>query len=91
VVQFQFFLQLFITYFLQALFWLILIRAILSWFPVDASNPLVRLLIDVTEPVLAPFRRVIPRIGMFDLSTLAAILVIQFLLGIVSGSGGISL
>ena len=91
MVQFQFFLQLFITYFLQALFWLILIRAILSWFPVDASNPLVRLLIDVTEPVLAPFRRVIPRIGMFDLSTLAAILVIQFLLGIVSGSGGISL
>ena len=33
----------------------------------------------VTEPILAPFRRVIPRIGMFDLSPLAAFLVISFL------------
>jgi YggT family protein len=34
----------------------------------------------VTEPVLAPFRRVIPRIGMFDLSPIAAMLIIQFIL-----------
>jgi YggT family protein len=60
--------------------WLaILIRVILSWFPVDPSNPIVRIVWEVTEPVLAPFRRVIPRIGMFDLSPLAAFLVISFL------------
>jgi YggT family protein len=34
---------------------------------------------DVTEPILAPFRKVIPRIGMFDLSPIAAFLVISFL------------
>ncbi len=60
--------------------WLaILIRVILSWFPVDPSNPIIRIVWEITEPILAPFRRVIPRIGMFDLSPLAAFLVISFL------------
>lgn len=62
---------------------LILIRVLMSWFPIDPNNPIVRLLIDITEPVLAPFRRIIPRIGMFDLSPLAALLVLQFLGGII--------
>ena len=52
---------------------------LLSWFPVDPSNPIVRILYEITEPVLMPFRRVIPRIGMLDLSPLAALLVIQFI------------
>jgi len=64
---------------LQVLWLAILVRVILSWFPVDPSNPIIRLVWDVTEPILAPFRRVIPRIGMFDLSPLAAFLVISFL------------
>jgi YggT family protein len=60
--------------------WLaILVRVILSWFPIDPRNPIIRVVFDITEPVLAPFRRVIPRIGMFDLSPLAALLVISFL------------
>ena len=62
---------------------LILIRVLMSWFPIDPNNPIARLLIDITEPVLAPFRRIIPRIGMFDLSPLAALLVLQFLGGII--------
>jgi YggT family protein len=64
---------------LNILWFAILIRVILSWFPVDPSNPIVRIIFEITEPVLAPFRRVIPRIGMFDLSPLAAFLVISFL------------
>jgi YggT family protein len=65
---------------LLGVLWLaILVRVILSWFPLDPSNPIIRLVWDVTEPILAPFRRVIPRIGMFDLSPLAAFLVISFL------------
>jgi YggT family protein len=64
---------------LQVLWLAILVRVILSWFPVDPHNPIIRLVWDVTEPILAPFRRVIPRIGMFDLSPLAAFLVISFL------------
>jgi len=64
---------------LQVLWLAFLVRVILSWFPVDPSNPIIKLVWDVTEPILAPFRRVIPRIGMFDLSPLAAFLVISFL------------
>ncbi len=69
----------FLNLLLYILWLAILIRVILSWFPVDPSNPIIRIVWDVTEPVLAPFRRVIPRIGMFDLSPLAAFLVISFL------------
>jgi YggT family protein len=69
----------FLAILLQILWLAILVRVILSWFPVDQSNPIIRIVWEITEPVLAPFRRVIPRIGMFDLSPLAAFLVISFL------------
>lgn len=69
----------FLELLLQILSIAILVRILLSWFPVDPSNPIIRILFEVTEPVLAPFRRVIPRIGMFDLSPIAAMLVIQLL------------
>lgn len=64
---------------LQILWIAILIRVLLSWFPIDPYNPIIKVLFEITEPVLAPFRRVIPRIGMFDLSPLAALLVIQLI------------
>jgi YggT family protein len=51
-------------------------RAILSWFPPSSSSgglaTVQRLLMDLTEPVLAPLRRVIPPAGMFDLSFMVA-------------------
>ncbi len=64
---------------LKVLSFLVFIRVLLTWFPIDPSNPIIRILFEVTEPILAPFRRVIPRIGMFDLSPIAAMLVLQFL------------
>lgn len=54
-------------------------RAILSWFVRDPHNPLVELLDQVTEPILAPLRRVVPRIGMIDITPLVAIILLQFL------------
>lgn len=57
---------------LIALYMVILVgRAILSWFPVRPGTPLATIsgvLHDLTEPVLAPLRRIIPPAGMFDLS-----------------------
>jgi YggT family protein len=64
---------------LQILWIAILIRVLLSWFPVDPSNPIIRVIYEITEPVLAPFRRVIPRIGMLDLSPLAALMLLGFI------------
>jgi len=55
----------------------IFVRALLSWFPIDPHNPLVTLLYDITEPILDPLRRVIPRLGTIDITPLVAILLIQ--------------
>ncbi len=55
-------------------------RAILSWFPYSAESPLNgarRVVFTLTEPVLAPFRRIIPPIGMFDVSFLVALIVVE--------------
>ena len=56
----------------------IVIRALLSWFNLPPTNPIVTLLYDITEPILAPLRRVVPRIGMFDLTPIVAILLMNF-------------
>ncbi len=49
-------------------------RAILSWLPPQSGGmaTLNRVLLDLTEPVLAPLRRVIPPAGMFDVSFIVA-------------------
>lgn len=59
---------------LNILTWAIIARALLSWLPVDQSSPLYQLLFRVTEPIIDPFRRVMPRAGMIDLSPMMAIL-----------------
>ena len=57
----------------------IFLRAILSWFSPRPSNMLVNILYQVTEPLLAPLRRIIPRIGVLDLSPLIAIILLQLI------------
>ena len=59
--------------------WLIVVRALISWVNPDPNNGLVIFLVRVTEPVLAPFRRILPawNIGL-DLSPLIAILFLMF-------------
>ncbi len=52
-------------------------RALLSWFPVDPRSPLVSVLNEITEPILAPLRRVVPRIGMIDITPIVAILLMN--------------
>lgn len=54
----------------------ILGRIIVSWLNVSPQNPLVTILYQLTEPILAPIRRVLPRAGMFDFSPTVAILLI---------------
>ena len=62
---------------IQVMVFAIFARAIMSWFPMNPGNPLVNVLFQITEPILAPFRRIIPRFGMMDLSPLVAIIVLQ--------------
>jgi len=62
------------------LYWLIIIRAVLSWVNPDPYNPIVKFIHMVTEPMLAPLRGLVPsyRIGL-DLSPLIAILGLMIL------------
>lgn len=55
---------------------LIFMRIMFSW-GVSQVNPMLRFLVRVTEPVLGPFRRLIPPLGMFDISPIVVLLLIQ--------------
>lgn len=57
----------------------IIIQALLSWVQPDTHHPAMILLYSLTEPVLRPFRQVVPVIGGIDLSPLAALIAIQVL------------
>lgn len=59
---------------------IIFARVLLSWFPdIDRSNPIVRFLYDVTEPILQPIRQALPQTGMMDFSPLVVVLGIYIL------------
>jgi YggT family protein len=63
---------------LTTLYWLILVRALISWVNPDPYNPIVQFLERVTEPILAPIRRVLPPMAI-DISPIIAFLIILFL------------
>ena len=54
----------------------ILGRVIISWLNLSSENPIVVILNQITEPILGPIRRLLPRMGMLDLSPIVAILLI---------------
>lgn len=68
-----------IDFVLSAYIWLVIGRAVISWVSADPYNPVVRFLVQVTEPVLTRIRRVIPPMGGIDLSPMVLILAIIFL------------
>ena len=62
---------------LSLIFWILVIRAILSWFS-QGRNPIELVMHQLTEPLLRPIRRVIPPMGGLDLSVLVALIALQF-------------
>lgn len=62
----------------KLLFWVLILRAILSWVS-RGQNPIEAVMIQLTEPLLSPIRRVLPSMGGLDLSMVVAILGLQFL------------
>lgn len=56
---------------------LIIGRIIMSWTGISPqTNPLARFLFEITEPVLAPVRRLLPRTAVFDLAPLIAVMLL---------------
>ena len=72
------FLFSFIRLLCEVLTLVIFIRVILSWF-LTRPNTLSIILDKITEPLLAPLRRIIPRVGMFDFTPLVAIILLQLI------------
>jgi YggT family protein len=67
----------FISILATVLFFAILIRAIMSWIMPNSGGGLMRVLLDITEPILAPIRRVLPPIAGIDFSPILAMVLIQ--------------
>ena len=70
-------LNTFVVLLARALSLAIFARILLSWLPVDRRNRLVRMIYEVTEPILGPLRRVLPALGGLDLSPMIALILIQ--------------
>jgi len=70
-------------YFIYVLCWvltiIIFLRVIVFWFTPNPRNPLVVILYRITEPILMPLRRIIPRIGVMDITPVIAIALLLIL------------
>lgn len=75
-----------VTGLISILIVLIMVRVLITWLPgMDRSNPIVRVLAAIVDPVLAPFRRVLPTFSGFDFSPLLAIIALGALAQILGG------
>ena len=64
------------------LYFAILARVLVSWrnvSPVIPFMPILRLIYAITEPIMGPIRKVLPRTGMFDFSPVVALILLHFI------------
>ncbi|MBN9495011.1 YggT family protein, partial [bacterium] len=74
----------FFTIVLYILLAAVIVRALLSWFPNAANNEFGRLIFRITEPMLAPVRRIMPRTGMIDFSSMVVIILLWLMITVVA-------
>ncbi len=76
-----------VSYFFRVLYFLLVVRALLSWVIRDFRHPVVRFVIQATDPILKPMRDVFERFGLMgmgiDFSFLATFVLLQMLEGLV--------
>ena len=63
--------------------YIVIARVLISWVPRNPSHAVIRFLYEVTEPLLAPCRRLIPPLGGIDFSPIIAVMAVEFLRRIV--------
>lgn len=68
-----------LNYVLSAYIWIVIARAVISWVNADPYNPIVRFLVQITDPLLSRIRRHVPLMGGIDISPMILILAIIFL------------
>lgn len=65
--------------FLKIFFFALIVSVILSWVAPASHNPGAELVNQITEPMLAPFRRILPNLGGLDISPILAFMVLKLL------------
>lgn len=65
---------------------LIFIRIVFSWGMATYSNRVMRLLVNTTEPMLGPLRRIVPLVGAFDISPIVAFIILWLLQAAIAGT-----
>ena len=60
----------------------IILRSVFSWTGFDQRSPICVAILEVTEPILAPIRSVLPRTGMLDLSPMIATFILFLMIGV---------
>ena len=78
-----------ISILVSLLYWAIIARMVLAWFPgtFPPDGQIMRFLFGITEPILAPIRKVVHKGGPFDLSPMIAIFAL-FIISLMLGGGG---
>jgi YggT family protein len=72
---------------LYILGWLVIVRSLLSWFPNARGNALVDIVFQVTDPILLPLQRIVPRIGIIDISPMIAVILLFVLASLLGAPG----
>lgn len=68
----------------QLIYIILILRILLTWFPnIDWYKQPFKFLSDFSEPIFAPFRRILPPFGGLDLSPILAFLALQLIFGII--------
>ncbi len=65
---------------------LIFIRIVFSWVMVSYSNRVMRFLVNTTEPLLGPLRRIVPPVGTFDISPIVAFIILWLFQAAIAGT-----
>ena len=77
----------YVLYGLLALYTLLIfIRIIFSWGMVSYANPVMRFLLRMTDPLLVPLRRMIPPLGIFDISPIVAFFILWIFQAAIAGT-----
>lgn len=71
---------------LKIYFFAMIVMIILSWVAPNASHPGALLVMQLVEPIMAPVRKVIPPLGMIDLSPIVVFIAINLVDGLVVGA-----
>lgn len=66
--------------------WVLIARILLSWMSYNPHHPVIKFIHRVTDPVLDPLSRMIPPIGMFDISPIIAFLLLNLVQKLVMGA-----